>query len=397
LANIQHFQNRMEKMHTKIRWLIVLLILALVAGGTWYKTRPKPIEILVSKVERGLVEKTVANTRAGTVKACRRAKLSPSIGGQIAFLPIKEGDLVKEGELLLEIWNEDLKAQLALAQREVEVAQANANATCFSAGEARRQASREEQLYKRKVGSEEEADRAVTLAKSLEAQCNAAKATVLRGEASVQVARVNLSRTRLIAPFGGVIAQIEGELNEYVTPSPVGVQTPPAVDLIENDCYFVSAPIDEVDAAGVRVGQEVRISLDAFRGRIFPGRVRRISPYVLDLEKQARTVEIEAAFSEKSDFGDLLAGYSADVEIILDTSEKTLKIPSESIIEKNGDRKVFVYQPASSSVTEQVVTTGLANWAQTEVTAGLQAGQQIVTNVDKPGLEDGASVTVAQE
>ncbi|WP_419176018.1 efflux RND transporter periplasmic adaptor subunit [Desulfosediminicola sp.] len=384
-------------MRTRIKWLILLVLLTLVAGGIWYKTRPKPIEILVAPVERGLVAKTVANTRAGTVKACRRAKLSPSIGGQIALLPIREGDQVKAGELLLEIWNEDLKAQLALAGREVEVAQANANATCFSAGEARRQANREEQLFSRKVGSEEDADRAVTLAKSLEAQCNAAKATVLRSKASVEVARVNLSRTRLIAPFGGVVAQIEGELNEYVTPSPVGVQTPPAVDLIENDCYFVSAPIDEVDAAGVRVGMEVRIGLDAFRGRSFAGKVRRISPYVLDLEKQARTVEIEAAFLKESDFDDLLAGYSADVEIILAISDNTLKIPTEAVIETNGDRKVFVYQPAGDIVNERVVTTGLANWAQTEVTSGLGEDEFIVVNIDKPGLQDGVSVTVVKK
>lgn len=384
-------------MRIKIRWLAILVLIALIAGGIWYKTRPKPVEVLVTPVARGLVEKTVANTRAGTVKACRRAKLSPSIGGQIDYLPIREGDQVEQGELLLEIWNEDLKAQLALAEREVEVAQANANATCFSAGEARRQANREEQLFKRKVGSEEEADRAVTLAKSLEAQCNAARATVLRSEASVQVAQVNLSRTRLIAPFGGVVAKIEGELNEYLTPSPVGVQTPPAVDLIENDCYYVSAPIDEVDAAGVQVGMEVRISLDAFRGRDFAGRVRRISPYVLDLEKQARTVEIEAAFSEKSDFDDLLAGYSADVEIILATSENTLRVPTESVVETNGERKVFVYQAAVKSVRERTVATGLANWAQTEVTSGLEEGQLIVTNVDKPGLRDGALVLAVQE
>lgn len=384
-------------MRKTIRWSLLVIALLGVSGAIWYKTRAKPIEVLVEPVERGLVERTVANTRAGTVKACRRAKLSPSIGGQIALLPIKEGDLVQKGELLLEIWNEDLRAQLVLAEREVAVAQANANATCFSAGEARRQANREEQLYKSKVGSEEDADRAVTLAKSLEAQCNAAKATVLRSEASVQVARVNLSRTRLLAPFGGVIAQIEGELNEYVTPSPVGIPTPPAVDLIENDCYYVSAPIDEVDAAGVRVGMMVRISLDAFRDRNFAGKVRRISPYVLDLEKQARTVEIEAAFLDKADFGDLLAGYSADVEIVLATNQNTLKIPSEAVVEKDDEKKVFIYQPAGNSVTEQAVVTGLANWAQTEVTSGLEEGQLIVTNVDKPGLKDGVSVTVVQE
>ena len=73
------------------RQLTVLAVLLLLAGGAagaiWYYTRPEPVSVLVESVDRGRVEATVANTRAGTVKACRRAKLSPSIGGQIARLP----------------------------------------------------------------------------------------------------------------------------------------------------------------------------------------------------------------------------------------------------------------------------------------------------------------------
>ena len=381
-------------MRRPIRWIVVLLIVAGLAFFIWQKTRPKPVEVVVKPVVRGLIEKTVANTRAGTVNACRRAKLSPSIGGQIARLPIHEGDQVKAGTLLLEIWNEDLKAQLALAEREVLVARAQANSTCFSAEEASRQAKRSEQLLRNKVVSEEQADSATTQAKSLQAQCAASRASVEMGLARINVAEANLSRTRLVAPFDGVIAKIEGELNEYVTPSPVGILTPPAVDLIENDCYYVSSPIDEVDAASVRVGMPTRISLDAFRDKEFAGIVRRISPYVLDVEKQARTVDIETAFSKKEDFKDLLAGYSADVEIIIDTRADTLKIPTESILD---GRKVYIYKPDNKRVHEVEVQTGLANWAFTEIVSGLKEDQLVVINVDKPGLEDGVSATVAED
>lgn len=376
-----------------IRWTIFSSIIATIAFAVWYKTRPKPIEVLVQPVTRASVEKTVANTRAGTVNACRRAKLSPSIGGQIATLPIKEGDQVKAGSLLLEIWNDDLKAQLALAEREVIVAEAEANATCLSAEEADRQAKRSQQLYLSKVGSEEQTDQAVTQAKSLQAQCAASRAAVEMGLARVTVAQAHLSRTRLIAPFDGVVAKIEGELNEYVTPSPVGVLTPPAVDLIENSCYYVSAPIDEVDAAEIRVGMETRITLDAFKNTTFAGTVRRISSYVLDVEKQARTVDIEASFVNEDDFKDLLAGYSADVEIIISTSTDTLKIPSESIID---GKKVFIFSQAEQRIHEVEITTGLSNWAFTEVLSGLKEKQLVVTNVDKPGLKDQVSAIVAE-
>ena len=376
-----------------IRWILLLLIVAGAGFFVWQKTRPQPVEVLVAKVIKGAVEKTVANTRAGTVKACRRARLSPSIGGQIAKLPIHEGDQVEAGTLLLEIWNEDLQAQLLLAEREVGVAEAQAHAACLSAEEAKRQADRAEQLFRSKVGSVEATDRAVTQARSLEAQCEASLASVQMGKARVDVARTNLMRTRLIAPFGGVVAKIEGELNEYVTPSPVGVQTPPAVDLIENSCYYISAPIDEVDAAGVRIGMETRISLDAFRNQPFAGTVRRIAPYVLDLEKQARTVDIEVSFAETADFKNLLAGYSADVEIILATRLDTLRIPTEAVIE---GKKVFVYSPTNKTVRLQEITTGLTNWANTEILSGVKEGQLVVVNVDKPGLADGVQATISE-
>lgn len=376
-----------------IRWMLVLLVVAGVAFFIWQKTRPKPIEVVVKPVVRGVIEKTVANTRAGTVNACRRAKLSPSIGGQIAYLPIHEGDQVKAGTLLLEIWNEDLKAQLALAEREVAVAEAQANGACLSADEASRQAKRAQQLFRSKVDSMEQTDRVVTQAKALQAQCEASRASVLMGQAQINVARANLSRTRLMAPFDGVVAEIEGELNEYVTPSPVGIPTPPAVDLIENNCYYVSAPIDEVDAAAVRVGMETRISLDAFRDKQFAGTVRRISPYVLDVEKQARTVDIEAAFSKKEDFKNLLAGYSADVEIIISTRADTLKIPTEAILD---GKKVYVYVAGEKMVQDVEIKTGLANWAFTEVLSGLKEDQLVVVNVDKPGLKDGVSASLAE-
>jgi len=376
-----------------LRWMLALLVVAGIAFLIWQKTRPKPVEVVVKSVVRGMIEKTVANTRAGTVNACRRAKLSPSIGGQIAHLPIHEGDQVKAGSLLLEIWNEDLKAQLVLAEREVAVAKAQANGTCLSAAEASRQAKRAEQLLRSKVDSAEQADRAITQAKSLQAQCEASRASILMGQARISVAQANLSRTRLIAPFDGVVAKIEGELNEFVTPSPVGVPTPPTVDLIENNCYYVSAPIDEVDAAEVRVGMDTRISLDAFRGKQFTGTVRRISPYVLDVEKQARTVDIEAAFANKDDFTHLLAGYSADVEIIISTRADTLKIPTEGILD---GKNVFVYSASEKTVHKVEIQTGLANWAFTEVLKGLKEDQLVVVNVDKPGLADGVSATIAE-
>jgi HlyD family secretion protein len=362
-------------------------------GFVWYQTRPKPVEVTVKPVTRGTVEQTVANTRAGTVKACRRARLSPSIGGQIARLPIHEGDTVKAGQLLLEIWNEDLKAQLNLAEKQAASAAADARAAFLNAQVAKRDADRLKKLLATGAASEESTDQAVTRAKALQAQYESALSSVKMSRARIAVARANLARTRLIAPFDGVVAKITGELNEYVTPSPVGVPTPPTVDLIENDCFYVSAPIDEVDAAQVRVGMPARITLDAYKSRRFEGRVRRIAPYVQEIEKQARTVDIEVSFVNLQDFRRLLAGYSADVEIILAVKRNTLRIPTEAVLDR---RRVFVFDPVEKVVRERSVSVGISNWSFTEVLSGVKAGDQVVVNVDNPALKDGAAAVVSE-
>ena len=377
-----------------LRWSIFAVVIAAIGVIIWHYTRPVPVEIVIRPVETGQVEKIVANTRAGTVEACRRAKLSPSIGGQIARLPVKEGDSVTAGQLLLELWNDDLVAQTALAESEVTSAESRAKSACLQAEVAQREADRQIKLRRSGSASEEQADKTITRAQSLQAECEATRAAVKTSRARVGVAKANLERTRLTAPFSGIIAQINGELSEFVTPSPIGIPTPPAVDIVDVSCFYVTAPIDEVDAAAIDTGLPATISLDAFGDRHFSGRVRRIAPFVLDREKQARTVDVEVEFTRPEDFKHLLAGYSADVEIVLDARKDTLRIPTHAILD---GKRVFVYLPDQRVIRERSIQTGLSNWEYTEVVSGLKPGEQVVVNVDRSGIADDAPAVVMKE
>ncbi len=374
-----------------LRTLIVLalVIAALVAGGI-YLSRPKPVHVTLTTADRGLVESTVANTRAGTVTANLRAKLAPPMGGQVAKLLVKEGDHVQPGQVLLELWNEDLTAQLAVAKAEAQRAQALAEEARLRSEWAERDAKRQEDLAKRDISAEERVDRARSDAEATRATMRAAlaQADVQRHQATVIEAQ--LQRTRLLAPFAGIVAEVNGEVGEFVTPSPVGIPTPPAIDLIDDRVPYVTAPIDEVDAAKVRLGQSARITLDAFGKRSFAGRVRRIAPYVLDREKQARTVDVEVEFVDPPKDAVLLPGYSADVEILLESRENVVRIPTEAL--REGGKVLVVL--ADQTLGERVVQTGLANWRTTEITQGLSPGDSLVLTVERAGVELGTEVVV---
>ena len=376
------------------KWVLLLLVMSAAVWAFWHYTRPKPLPVAVKPVTRGLVERTVANTRAGTVKACRRAKLSPSIGGQIARLPVKKGDRVKEGALLLELWNNDIAAQVMLAEREVTATRARAQSACSRAEVAAKNADRLSTLLKSNVGTQERTENALAEADALGAECDGARSEVQVREAQLAVARAGFQRTRLLAPFDGVIGEINGERYEYVTPSPLGVPTPPVVDIIESGCFYVIAPIDEVDVAGIRTGMPARITMDAYGSRTFQGQVRRVSDYVLDVEKQARTVDVEVSFLHPEDFSHLLAGYSADIEVILDVRTDVVRVPTEAVM---ADQHVYVFKPALGKIERRRIRSGLSNWDHTEVMDGLKPEEQVVVNIDAPDLEDGAPAVPIEE
>ncbi len=377
----------------RILW-ISLTVLLLVGAIVWYRLSPKEIEVIVAPVERGTVEKVVANTRAGTLKACRQAHLSPAIGGQLNILAVKKGDKVEQGQLLLELWNKDLVAEKLLAASEARTAQAQAESARVQAENSSRETKRLQHLIKIAAISEETLDKARSLAEAQEFTYQAALATAETSEARQAVITAQLERTRLVAPFPGIIAEIHGELNEYVTPSPPGIPTLPAIELLDVSCFYVTAPIDEVDAAKIKVGDKARITMDAFADQHFAARVRRIAPYVLDLEKQARTVEVEVEFTDLKEGQNLLAGYSADVEIILEERSNTLRIPTQALLPGN---RIYVYQPKTGRLEERTIRTGLSNWDKTEVIEGLQPGERVVLSIDQPGLKDGIPARVSPE
>ncbi len=374
------------------RGLIAAAVLAVLAGLTFSLTRPKPIAVVVAAVEPGKVETTVANTRAGSVTACRRAKLAPPLGGRIDRLLVREGDRVKAGQVLVELWNDDLAARERISLEQRGTAQAHLREACLVADTARRNAERTRALRDKGFVSEERVDQAESEAKARQAGCDSARAQVQEAGARISASRADTARTVVKAPFDGIVAEVNGEVGEYLTPSPPGIPTLPAVDLIDDSCLYVSAPIDEVDAAQLKVGMTGRISLDAYRGKHFTGKLRRIAPYVLALEKQARTVEVEVDFETPAEIRHLLVGYSADIEVVVDSRDNVLRIPTSALMP--GSRVLLLN--ADGILEERKIEAGLTNWEYTEVKGGLARGDRVVTSLERAGVKAGAHA-VAEE
>jgi len=371
------------------RILIIVLVIAGIGSAFWWFTRPKPIMVSLVEVGRGKVEASVANTRAGSVEACLRTRLSPISGGRIAFLGVKKGDHVKKGQVLLRLWNEDQQAQSSFAQSQVTSSQKRIAEVCATAENAEREAARMAELRAKGFISKSGEEKTRYEAQSRRAGCEAARADMTQAQARVKVTKVEQDRTVLVAPFDGIVADIVGELGEYTTPSPPGVATPPAIDLIDDSCLYIKAPMDEVDAPKIHAGQPARISLDALPGKFLAGHVKRVAPYVVAVEKQARTVDVEVSLDNADDGKKLLVGYSADVEVVLESHEEVLRVPTSTLLEGN---KVLIYQSGTQNLEERSIKVGITNWEFTEVLDGLKQGDRIVSSLEREGVKAGIKV-----
>jgi HlyD family secretion protein len=372
------------------RLLLALLVICLLGAGIWWAKRPKPVAVVLTEITQGRVESSIANTRAGTVEACLRTKLSATMGGRIEILAVKEGDKVKKGQLLMKLWNDDQQAQSALALTQVDTARKRVTEACTVAANAEREAERQTSLFKQGFVSGSRDEQARADAQARRAGCDAAKADVVQTQSRVAATRVEQNRTVLYAPFAGTVAKIVGEVGEYSTPSPPGVPTPPAIDLIDDTCLYVRAPMDEVDAPKISAGQTVRISFDALPKQSFAGKVKRVAPYVSAVEKQARTVDIDATLDTEKTPPRLLVGYSADVEVVLAVRDNVVRVPTSALQE--GGRVLIA--GADGTLQERTVKTGLANWEFTEVLEGLSAGDKVVTSLEREGIKAGAAYVV---
>ena len=373
------------------KWIVRLVILAVLVGlgfalEAWVFA-PKPVVVELEQLGRGTVESTVTNSKAGTVKARRRAKLSPGTSGIVVGLEVSRGQRIEAGDVVLRLNDDYQRAELVLAEKAMGVARATHGRACLASERARRELDRNRQLAARDIVSEDGLDSYESAYELAVADCSVAEAEVERSQAAVDVARAALDKTVLIAPFDGVVAEVSVELGEWVTPSVPLMAAPDLVDVIDSRSLYVSAPMDEVDAALLKPGQVARVTIDSFPGREFPAHVVRVAPYVLDLEQQNRTLEVEVELDDEEFSATLLPGTSADVEIILQVKSDVPRLAATYLLEGG-----LVLVVEDGVLAERELELGLRNWNFVEVLGGLTQGESFVVNLDDDGVEAGASV-----
>lgn len=394
------------------RWLFRLGILVAVVAVVFILRftlfKPDPVPVTVFVVARGRVDETVTNSKAGTVKTRHRARLSSEVGGRVAHIAVHTGDRVAKGDMLVRIDDTQYRAQLSNAQQALTAAKEGEKEACLAQGLAERDFERAQELARGGILSSERLDQTGSGRDVSRAGCEAARARVGQLGSQLQMAQAELAKTVVRAPFSGVVAELTVEQGEWITPSPPGIPMPAVLDLLDPDAIYVSAPLDEVDRGRVAVGLPVRITLDAFPGKSFDGKISRIAPYILDVAEQSRTFEVEAILNDDAFARTLPPGASADVEVILSARDGVVRIPTYALVEGTkalvverecpaeatfgGRLASFLRAASGECLVTRTVTAGLKNWEFVEIMEGLKEGERIVVSLDRAEVKEGARV-----
>ena len=375
------------------RWLVILLLLAVVAAGALYFVRARPafgaveVQTVQPSVQSstGPMAGTPILTASGYLVARRQSVVSSKIQGRISRLLVEEGSIVKEGDVLATLENEDYVAAIAKAKADIEYAKADL-------AEAQRQERLQEVLFRDKVVSQDALDTA-------KAKVALAAATIEQDKAALQMQQANYDFTTIRAPFAGIVVKKMTEAGESVAPIPPGVNISTSsgaiVAIADMNSLEAEVDVNEANVAQLQSGQPAEITVQAIPNHTYKGVLRQVIPTA---DRTKATVTVKTSILDKDKY--LKPEMSCNVTFLQPQkhAEKTtaapkriVTIPNDAIVTRDG--KSVVFQVEDKKVHQLPVVTGADLLGGVIVTSGLVGSETLVSNPpDK--LKDGDSVKV---
>ncbi|WP_448205577.1 efflux RND transporter periplasmic adaptor subunit [Azospirillum sp. sgz302134] len=317
-------------------------------GGPPGGMPPMPVEAVPVRV--GAVSRTV--TAVGSLLSNESVVIRPEVAGKIAEIAFQEGQRVTKGTVLVKL--DDSIARATLAQAQASIA--------FSRAEL----SRAEQLLRQNTGPARNREQAL--------------AKLQADEAAVQLAKAQLEKLTLTAPFDGVLGLRKVSVGDVVA-SGKDIVNLEAIDTLKLDFR-----VPELYLPAVKVGQTLNVAVDSFPGRTFEGKVLAIDPLV---DVNGRAVAIRARVPNPD--GTLRPGLFARVSLTIDTQPNAVLVPEQSIVAFGKNQ--FVFKVVDGKAAQAPVKLGERRNAEVEITDGLKPGDMVVT-AGQLKIRDGAPVMV---
>ncbi len=364
--------------------------------------------VTLAKVQRmDLTSKVTSN---GRIDAQRKVDLSANVMGQIVNLAVREGDVVKKNDFLLQIDQKQLAASARGAAASLQALFSDRDATRAGAVEAQRNFERAQKNYNDKIIPLAELDRARALFDGAQANVAAIERRIEQARATLAAAQDTLSKTTIRAPMDGIVTALPVEEGEVAV---IGTMNNPGTKLLTiADMSVVEAvmEVDETDIPNVKVGQRATVTIDAYPNKTYAGIVTEVGSSPIQrggISSGTEAVNFEVKIQVENPPPGVRPGFSASADIITGTRSKAIGIPIQALVvrEKPGTKAAKpqdeegVFLNEKGTVKFVPVTTGLAGESDIEIVKGLKEGQEIVTGPFKSlrDLKDGSKVKEQKE
>jgi HlyD family secretion protein len=426
-----------------IIWIVIIVVvLGAVGAAIASKKKEKPTLITTEKAIRKNITQVV--TATGKIQPEIEVKISPEVSGEIIDMPVKEGQAVRRGQLLLRIKPDTYRAQVESQQASYEGARSASAQTRAELSKAQEDFDRAESLFQRGLLAESERNAARTKLQIAKAALDSANFEIRRSEGALRQTGESLAKTIIYAPSDGSISSLTSRIGERVvgTSQFAGTEVMRIANL---DNMEARVNVNENDVVNVKVGDTARISIDAYPDRRISGIVREIASTALT--KNAGTQEEVTNFEVKIRISDrtvrLRPGMSATADIETDTVQNVVAVPIQSVTVRSTDSNLspeereklnaqraardesenradvtnesldkqrarlereklqrVVFVKNGDKVRMQKVTTGISDSTHIEIKSGLKPGDEVVsgsyTAISRK-LKDGALVQVEKE
>ena len=391
----------------------VLILVVVIVLLNLFRSGEKVYTVEADKVKKGDLASVVSGS--GKVQAKKDVKIGATVPGLIISLPVKDGDIIKKGQLLVQIDPSEYKSAVAQATAQLNSAKANFE-------QAKLLHERQQKLFEKSLTSKEQYDASLT-------QYDVAKAQYDQSQASLRQAEDLLAKTTITAPMDGKITELlkkEGEMVAGATYNPTEIMT-----ISDLSAFEVEVEVDETDIAETKLVQEAKIKIDAFPDTSFKGEVSEIgnTAKVTGYGTQDQVVNFLVKVLILDEVKGIKPGMSASVDITTASHKDVLNIPIAAVVMReekkdslNTKSKKDKSEALASSVKEEKdkkkkkeiegvflvekgrakfvpVKSGIADQQNMEIVSGLKENDQIITGSYKilRTLKDGDKVKIEKK
>jgi HlyD family secretion protein len=390
--------------------IVVLASAGLVTVGVVSNRGKDGMPVTFGKVQRqDLTSKVSAN---GRIDAKRKVDLSANVMGQVVNLAVREGDVVKKDDFLLQIDQKQLAASARSADAALQAVFSDRDAAKAQSIAAEQDFQRAQKNFDQKIVPRADLDRAQSARDSARANVMALEQRISQARENLNAARDTLQKTTMRAPMAGIVTALpveEGEVAVIGTMNNAGTVLMTIADMSVVEAVM---EVDETDVPSVKVGQRASVTIDAYPNKTFPGLVTEVasSPIKrngLSGSGSTEAVNFEVKIQIENPPPGVRPGFSASADIITGTRSKALAIPIQALVvrEKKGSTpgkpqdEEGIFLNENGAVKFALVKTGLSGDSLIEIVSGAKDGQQIITGPFRAlrELKDGTKVKEQKE